>query len=370
MSAPHSGAPVSSGTSGTAGRIQPIQYLRALAVLAVVLDHASLQASMDKYWGPDALYGWLLAGFSGVDLFFVISGFIITVVTLDAQWRPRVPLGLFAWNRFVRIVPTMWVAILSLTAMRLLGSGLGDEPPIWSALFLWPWGPVNPAHIWSVRQELAFYAVFALAVFTPVRGVRWLFLAWWLAQVASSFFSPEALGVWADTLLRPVNIHFGWGVVLGALYLKGWFSAHAWGQSRWVAHGQTLWFVGVVALIWACQWEDPTVLAHKLAIGGLFAGLVYASLAVQEAEPGSGATPGWWARTLGFLGEASFSIYLFHVLGQSATLRVLAKLAPGLTPGTAVALTAAGSLAFCCLAYLWIEKPLIARLRPLYRGTH
>ena len=57
-------------------------------------------------------------------------------------------------------------------------------------------------------------------------------------------------------------------------------------------------------------------------------------------------------------------------LGQSATLRVLAKLAPGLTPGTAVALTAAGSLAFCCLAYLWVEKPLIARLRPLYRGTH
>ena len=216
-----------------------------------------------------------------------------------------------------------------------------------------------------MRQELAFYTVFAVAVFTPVRGARGVFLVWWLAQVASSFSSPEALGAWADTLLRPVNIHFGWGVVLGALYLKGWFHTHAWGHSRWVAHGQTLWVTGVVVLIWACQWEDPTVLANKLAIGGLFAAVVYASLAVHETWPATGSKPGWWARTLGFLGDASFSIYLFHVLGQAATLRALIRWAPGLTPGAAVALTAAGSLAFSCLAYRWIEKPLLARLRPL-----
>ena len=71
------------------GKIEAIQYLRAIAVVAVVVDHAALQATAERFFGPWEWSRLLFAGFAGVDLFYIISGFIITVVCLDASLQPN-----------------------------------------------------------------------------------------------------------------------------------------------------------------------------------------------------------------------------------------------------------------------------------------
>ena len=98
---------------------------------------------------------------------------------------------------------------------------------------------------------------------------------------------------------------------------------------------------------------DPTVLAHKAWIGVALTLLVVWSLSAhwQDSRP---------ARTLSFLGDASYSIYLFHPHAQAVVLTITRLINPDTSPAVAVVVASVVPLGMCCLAYLWIEKPLIA----------
>jgi len=67
-----------------------------------------------------------------------------------------------------------------------------------------------------------------------------------------------------------------------------------------------------------------------------------------------------WARGVSFVGDASYSIYLFHPHAQAVVLTLTKLALPAAGPAVAVALASVLPLGMCCLAYLWIEKPLIA----------
>src|SRR5689334_19701485 len=112
-----------------AKEIVGVQYLRGLAALAVVVDHSGITVATPKYFGTVIGGGLLNHGASGVDLFFLISGFIITATSLDADWQPKVKLGAFFGRRFIRIVPLMWIAIVSYAVLKFLGRGGFDPQP-------------------------------------------------------------------------------------------------------------------------------------------------------------------------------------------------------------------------------------------------
>ncbi len=109
--------------------IEWIQYLRGLAALAVVLDHTAAMASFDKYFGQEVLDGFLYKGAIGVDLFFVISGFIISIVSLKPDLKPSTTLSDFFQKRFLRIVPLMWVAVIAYAMLRLVGRSADQFDP-------------------------------------------------------------------------------------------------------------------------------------------------------------------------------------------------------------------------------------------------
>jgi hypothetical protein len=149
---------------GTAdGVLQSIRTLRGLAALLVVGFHAAEKAGLS-----------FKVGAIGVDLFFVISGFIIWVVTAQ---RPATP-GTFLLNRAIRVVPLYWtitllVAGLALLVPSLLASRVLDPARLLASLLFiphldaagMPWPLLAPG--WTLNHEAFFYLVFAAGLLLP-----------------------------------------------------------------------------------------------------------------------------------------------------------------------------------------------------------
>lgn len=143
-----------------------VQYLRALAAIAVVVFHAAERYGVDFSQGA-----------RGVDVFFVISGFIMWTVTTG---RPATPAG-FLLDRVRRIVPLYWVATFVLIGATLLGvapTGQNDLSlgSVLKSLLFIPYVGAGAVHAWPIlgpgwtlNFEMFFYGVFALFLFAPAR---------------------------------------------------------------------------------------------------------------------------------------------------------------------------------------------------------
>ena len=164
-----------SGAERTGGSIVSIQYLRAVAALLVVFYHTIYQ--IKEYQGLFESGIWRF-GASGVDIFFVISGFIMWVT---AAARPTRPLA-FMRNRIVRIVPMYWIVTLGLfTLSSILPNAIMivDTTPghlARSLLFIPHPDPAQPERLWpllltgwTLNYEMFFYSIFACALLLPRR---------------------------------------------------------------------------------------------------------------------------------------------------------------------------------------------------------
>ncbi len=316
--------------------IYSIQYLRALAASAVVCFHVS-----EQFGGPFA------TGAAGVDVFFVISGFIMWVTTARkpvGPWR-------FIGRRITRIVPVYWIVTL-LTAAGILikpqffyGHILSAENLVGSLFFL----PVlqrdalHPVVIqgWTLCYEMMFYVVFALILFL---GQRWRFgvLVGFLAAIAVlHFLLPQG---YARSYTDPIVLEFAAGIVVGRLWLQG--VRPSLGLALLMLGGGFL-LLAVSSLL------DPGM--PRVVAWGVPAMLIVAGAVFAER-----ARPFRPTALLSFLGDASYSIYLWHVLvGIVVTGAVLRLGVPMvLQPGLILVLT----LALSAMLYLIVEEPLIRLL--------
>ncbi|WP_316308325.1 acyltransferase family protein [Clavibacter michiganensis] len=178
-SAPDDKNPPSEGDSPTVNRgFRPdVEGLRALAVVAVIVDH---------------LFDWPSGGFVGVDVFFVISGFLITGLLLKEYERTKTISFLDFYKRRVRrIMPAALLVLVVSTAVSFLvfnvvraQASLWDA--VWSALFVSNWhfasagtdyfasdGPISPfRHYWSLSVEEQFYLVWPVLIFLVITFAR------------------------------------------------------------------------------------------------------------------------------------------------------------------------------------------------------
>lgn len=342
--------------------IRSIQHLRALAALMVVVFHLHPQLARMGYEGawPD----WLS---NGVDIFFVISGFIMWSTTAG---RPVTPMDFYR-RRIVRIVPLYWlitsvVVAVMLAAPRLLQTARFDLSHVLAsyAFIAWPSpaGHVEPVLVpgWTLNYEMFFYLLFGLALLLPERrrlAATGLVLAalaavgWWLrpASPAAGFYTSD------------IMLEFLAGMMLGRLYAGG----------EWPARSTAGWLLalaGLALLAGSGAWPAGT---SRLLQAGLPSILIVAgALAIERA----GRTPSW--PLLHRVGDASYSLYLIHPLALSALSQAWRKAGLG---GTA-----AGMAAFCLVAvavsalaglacHRLVERPLgqrLARRRlPAVRAT-
>ena len=384
-----------SGSAGSTAKqhFRPdIQGLRAVAVGLVVADH---------------VFGWPAGGFIGVDVFFVISGFLITSLLVRERARSgRISFRAFYARRVRRLLPAALVTLAATTAVAwfvFLGGRFREtvEDVVWAALFSANinfarqgtdyFGSTEPPsmvqHFWSLAVEEQFYlfwpALILLAFALPVRSSRhreggaaagsgrtvaqWVVLG--TVTAASVAWSLHA------TSTSPVTAYFStftraWELGLGALVAV---SATSLGRVPAPLRAALAWLGLVVVLGSAFVIDDATPFpgsAAALPVVGT------ALLLAWGAAPGGPGTR--WAlgsAVAGFLGGISYSLYLWHwpVLITAGAL---------LTPDTAVFYaTAVGvSLVLATVSYYCIEQPVLstnwllphrpvdrARARPVFR---
>lgn len=317
-----------------------IQYLRALAALAVVVFHAA-----EKTGGSFAI------GAAGVDVFFVISGFIMWVITAR---RPVTPAQFLA-DRAVRIVPIYWLATLAMVAGGLVGLFPNLKLTIahvMASLFFIPMRSPSSGEIWPVlvqgwtlNYEMFFYAVFALALLLPRRRqLPAVAIAMGGLTLAGALLpSDNAL---AATYMRPIILEFVAGMMLGQLWLSGRVPGAVIGGAMVV-----LSLSGFAAIaIFRLPFDEWTC-------GPLGAMLV---LGTVSLEKGGLVRPMAVPR---LLGDASYSIYLWHTFAISVVAKLCERLA--VSPLTTLVIASIVGVAGGIVAYRLLEQPLLnLRRRP------
>jgi peptidoglycan/LPS O-acetylase OafA/YrhL len=341
-------------TAKPAGRhdLVGIQYVRGIAALMVVARHVSLTMAEPQYYARPLLGGVLATGQVGVDVFFCLSGFIITYIAMDAHGAPTMGPWIFFKRRFARIVPFMWLVIVAYAGLRLFGRGTF---PIWNyvrAATLFPLGDVDPSVVWTLRYEALFYGVFALTALT--RRPCWS-LAWALSplvlQLTAKIFGPY-LGLGPDLAafaFSPINLLFASGAALGLVYLR---RRSAWPRLVWAAPCLMVGMTTVFLVALMINYQRGVI--WEVIVVGLISCACLATAC--SVKPSQGLIASLGRR----LGDASYCIYLTHVAFVSAILGIASRHLQS-QPDVAIAVGAfvLAVSAGLGLHYL-VERPVIA----------
>ena len=332
-----------------AAKFDGIEAGRGLAASAVVLYHAARH--LDKLYGMPTLMSAFQFGHAGVDLFFVISGFIILYVHYRDIGAPG-RLGHYVGRRFTRVMPTYWVA-LAITV--LLATGGGHALPsltdlAWSVSLL----PSNHGLLldiaWTLRYELVFYAVFCVLILNRTAGVA--VMALWLALLVAVFVVGFSIPV-PGSLYGAFNLQFFLG--MGAAYVMHNYEFPA---------PKTLLAVGIVAFALVAGAENVGALDGYTNAARLYYGVPAAMIVLGVALAGRTDAlpiPSW----LRILGSASYSIYLFQFvfIGIAWKLWLAAGLDRAVPHGLAFVPLAVAGIGGGILMSRWVEHPLIRMVR-------
>lgn len=346
------------------GILPGIQYLRGFAAILVVIWHADWLVSLPPSYGTSP-FQLAESGLFGVAIFFVISGFIITIISLGSS---QTSLGEFVTRRFVRIVPFMWVCVIGYNLLSIAGTGKFDTAPALRAMVLWPIGELRPHIVWTLRHELIFYILFALTMLRarplPILLAIWFAcpLLWYAAaQFWPDLMQPQsaasdlAMTVLYGNIMMP-NLQFGAGFLFGILCLRGSPLMRPRNSSAFlVTIGMTILATAIVGLTLS---EDNGLRAIWWT---LFAAIVVWSGIVSFDKGGP-------LHALGMLlGNASYSIYLTH----NAVLLVLIQISARTHNVLPAKLFLVSSVLLCIAAgviiHWYVEQPLIAYCRKFGR---
>lgn len=324
------------------GQIVGIQHLRMVAVLLVVIAHVH-QADARFFPGP-LMDQTAYFGFAGVDIFFVVSGFIIHhLYRRHAGFDAR-----YFLKRINRIFPLYWI----FTALALIGYlAVGDsltrstaELDILASLTLIPTGDLPVLLVgWTLTHELYFYLAFGIALMCPAAWRPWLAAAWAGATLVATYLLPAMGSPWLDLVFSPFNLLFLAGIGLSAGHDR--LAALRWPLLAMAVGG------AAVGLLWAhggglSAIDDSTL---RMPVFAPFAiGMTGAWLAWQPQLPSLAARIGDW----------SYAIYLSHIL----VIGVLGRTLPdAIWSPVFYAVCLAACLILGWLTHIAVERPLLRR---------
>jgi exopolysaccharide production protein ExoZ len=329
--------------------IRPIQYLRAIAAMSVAWLHAvyGLPSAVERLGVP------YFDG-SGVDLFFVISGFIMVLTTARSDLTP----GRFFCLRLIRVVPLYWLATLAMIGMAVCGYvGRSSYAPteIATSLLFVPYAPHRqPGDVlpivqngWTLNYEMFFYALFALWLAAP-RHLR-------LAGLVLTLGVLVVVGRLAGPFPSPVGAAFTSPLLLE--FAVGALLAHVW--LRGSVRLGLLQALSLIVLGCYCIGATHPRLVILAGAALIVAGCLHPRICALQN------------RLLLQLGDASYSLYLTHQFVVDAVAPWWPRLVPHPSWLSSV-LYMTFTMLLCTvtawLSYLFLERPLTSQLRKLVRG--
>ncbi|MEX2114290.1 MAG: acyltransferase [Pirellulales bacterium] len=302
------------------GRIPALDGVRGLAILLVTLYRFNI--GPDYYGGfGGALFGALKFGYLGVDLFFVLSGFLITGILYDAKQESRYFHNFYA-RRALRIFPLyygfLFVMLVALPAMLgsrwdLFAEARADQAWLWlyAANFLMgirgAWCLGSFEHFWSLAIEEHFYLVWPLVIFWCSR--RLAIVASLVALCVSIFGRIVWLRMGGNDVAVELFTFFRLdGLALGAL-------AALWARgprgiapvARWALVAAVVCGLMLIAIT---PGERRLLGLRWTIVAGFFAGVLVLAVASRPAT--------WWGTfwrspVLAFFGKYSYAMYVFQL---------------------------------------------------------
>lgn len=343
-----------------AQQLDLVQTLRGLAAFGVLTHHIAV--SIDRWHGEGFTPPGLGLGWVGVDLFFVLSGFIMVWTTQTAGHGFK-PAAAFWTRRVLRVYPPYWAAWAMAAALTAVLPGIVTvvSTGFWQSLFLWP--AEHPPFLqpgWTLVYELWFYLGFGVLMLAPRRFLPALLAGWAFGVIAT------ALGVGLDTgpvlhvIANPLTLNFlmGAGVALGLTRWRG--APPAWILFGLIGFG-ALWLLAGAFYVTETGWNEWT---RMLACGPASA-LLLAGAALLDRQ--GRLTP---PRPLVTLGDWSYALYLTHQpIVYAVTLLSAQTFGVGWT-GVGVAVLGGLTLPFLATAILHhtVEKPAQEAGRRLARA--
>ena len=222
-------------------KLQSIQALRGFAALMVVLYHIRALEKLRIEENGLTEHAWIggifTNGYAGVDLFFVISGFIMVYVTRDAGRGLKTSAD-FLFARITRIYPVWWAFAGFMATYMIVVHGLSGYGQGWGAIsrseplvpylvksFLLAPQPQFPilGTGWTLVHEMYFYAVFAIFILLPRRLLPFLIGLWGALILTGTFlgYSVVYAGTYRDLVFYPMTMEFILGAFAGLAVTKG-----------------------------------------------------------------------------------------------------------------------------------------------------
>ncbi len=380
----------------TPGTLPALDSMRAIAAVAVVATHAS-------FWGgayAQPRFGTALARLDiGVAIFFVLSGFLLSLPWLERHARrlPAPSTGRYLWKRALRIFPVYVLAVVA--ALVLLPGNNGAGPAVWvktmtlTNIYFDGRLPDGLTQMWSLATEVAFYLV--------LPGIMWLALSWrqrgnspsrvavvagvlvvvnvvWVLELAGRFDWTGSSGLWLPSYLTWFSV----GILLAACFVQVQLTAadravfppvfaaalRQMGRSPGVC-----WTAGLaVFVVAATPLAGPSSLTAPTLGEAVAKNLLYAVVAGLVILPGVFAKPeGRYLRVMSnpflrHLGHISYGVFCVHLVVLELVTRWRGmELFHGRTLEL-FCLTLAISLVISELLYRFVERPAM-RLKNLGR---
>jgi peptidoglycan/LPS O-acetylase OafA/YrhL len=312
--------------------IANVQALRAIAATLVIFQHIHI----------------VMLGSFGVDIFFVISGFVIAYVSVAETS------GTFILKRVFRIVPLYWLGTFAVFAVAavapsLVNSTTTDLVELLKSLFFIPYvksnGLTHPVLFlgWTLNYEVLFYAVFALALLFGSRAAPTVATVIILSLIVVGLAFPietEPFRFWT----RPVTLEFLFGVWV----FVAWHNGFRFPVTAKFA------IAAIVALLALMTWEQINATSfdwiQPISFGIPAALIVLLGLSCE----GQIKVPAILLAT----GDASYSLYLFHPYLVEPAQKIIGHFtASPLVMMAAIPFMVAAAVGFAILSYRIIEKP-------------
>ncbi len=325
-----------------------IHALRAVAAMMVVAFHAPLFLRPNvTYHVPTHAFGA-----AGVDIFFVISGFVMECTTSEHD-RPWME---FLTRRLVRVLPMYWLATLAFVAVTLGAGAVPVDPSrVGKSLLFLPVydreGYIRPflAVGWTLYYELAFYLLVAACVGLRRRAAAHIAAATVVvvSLLAVAISAPALHSI--RQLFWPLIIEFSFGVFL------------SWSVRRTNVLARSASLRGVVALVLITvgvmcigthAWWAVTY--RRMLWWGIGSAMIVTGAVLMEPELQS---TGWVARGFSRIADASYSLYLVHLMAFSAVW-FLTPVAIRANVAFALTVLFVGPVLIALVVHRYVEAPL------------